>query len=38
MTEDHERIDEILAGYVLLGLAYFGSKLVLENLLGKHWG
>jgi ABC-type uncharacterized transport system permease subunit len=27
-----------LAGYVLLGLSYFGSKLVLENLLGKHWG
>jgi ABC-type uncharacterized transport system permease subunit len=27
-----------LAGYVLLGLAYFGSKLVLETLLGKHWG
>jgi ABC-type uncharacterized transport system permease subunit len=27
-----------LAGYVLLGLSYFGSKLVLEQLLGKHWG
>jgi len=27
-----------LAGYVLLLLSYFGSKLVLENLLGKHWG
>jgi ABC-type uncharacterized transport system permease subunit len=27
-----------LAGYVLLGLSYFGSKLVLENVLGKHWG
>jgi len=27
-----------LAGYALLGLSYFGSKLVLENLLGKHWG
>jgi ABC-type uncharacterized transport system permease subunit len=27
-----------LAGYVLLGLSYFGSKLILENLLGKHWG
>jgi ABC-type uncharacterized transport system permease subunit len=27
-----------LAGYVLLGLSYFGSKLVLENLLGRHWG
>ncbi|HVN42997.1 MAG TPA: cytochrome c biogenesis protein CcsA [Steroidobacteraceae bacterium] len=25
-------------GYVLLGLAYFGSKFVLEDLLGKHWG
>jgi len=27
-----------LAGYVLLGLSYFGSKLILENVLGKHWG
>ena len=27
-----------LAGYVLLGLSYFGSKLVLEKLLGTHWG
>ncbi len=27
-----------IAGYVLLGLSYFGSKLVLENVLGKHWG
>jgi len=27
-----------LAGYVLLGLSYFGSKIVLENVLGKHWG
>jgi ABC-type uncharacterized transport system permease subunit len=27
-----------LAGYVLLGLSYFGSKLVLEQVLGKHWG
>jgi ABC-type uncharacterized transport system permease subunit len=27
-----------LAGYVLLGLSYFGSKLVLENILGRHWG
>ena len=27
-----------LTGYVLLGLSYFGSKLVLENVLGKHWG
>ena len=27
-----------LSGYVLLGLSYFGSKLVLETVLGKHWG
>ncbi len=27
-----------LAGYMLLVLSYFGSKLVLENLLGRHWG
>jgi ABC-type uncharacterized transport system permease subunit len=27
-----------VAGYVLLGLSYFGSKVVLENVLGKHWG
>jgi ABC-type uncharacterized transport system permease subunit len=27
-----------LAGYVLLGLSYFGSKLILENVLGRHWG
>lgn len=27
-----------LAGYVLLGLSYFGSKLILEDFLGKHWG
>ena len=27
-----------LAGYVLLGLAYFGSKVILEDVLGKHWG
>jgi ABC-type uncharacterized transport system permease subunit len=26
-----------LASFALLGLAYFGSKLVLENILGKHW-
>ena len=26
------------AGYTLLGLSYFGSKIVLENVLGKHWG
>jgi len=26
------------AGYVLLGLAYFGSKVILEDVLGKHWG
>jgi len=27
-----------LGGFALLGLAYFGSKLVLENVLGRHWG
>jgi len=27
-----------LAGYILLGLSYFGSKLILEDILGKHWG
>ena len=27
-----------LVGYALLGLSYFGSKLILENVLGKHWG
>lgn len=27
-----------LSGFALLGLAYFGSKLVLESLLGRHWG
>lgn len=27
-----------LAGYTLLGLSYFGSKIILENVLGKHWG
>jgi ABC-type uncharacterized transport system permease subunit len=26
------------AGYMLLGLSYFGSKIILENVLGKHWG
>lgn len=26
------------AGFVILALAYFGSKFVLENLLGRHWG
>jgi ABC-type uncharacterized transport system permease subunit len=26
------------AGYVLLALSYFGSKLILEQILGKHWG
>lgn len=25
-------------GFVMLALAYFGSKFVLENVLGKHWG
>lgn len=28
----------VLAGFVLLGLSYFGAKLVLEDLLGRHWG
>jgi len=27
----------VLAGYVALALAYFGSKLVLESILGRHW-
>ena len=27
-----------LAGYILLGLSYFGSKFILEDILGKHWG
>lgn len=27
-----------LVGFVLLALAYFGSKFVLESVLGKHWG
>jgi ABC-type uncharacterized transport system permease subunit len=27
-----------LAGYLLLGLAYFGSKIILEDVLGRHWG
>jgi ABC-type uncharacterized transport system permease subunit len=27
-----------LSGFGLLGLAYFGSKLVLEQILGRHWG
>ena len=28
----------VLSGFALLGLAYFGSKFVLEVLLGRHWG
>ena len=28
----------VIGGYVLLALAYFGSKLVLEVILGRHWG
>jgi ABC-type uncharacterized transport system permease subunit len=28
----------MLSGFALLGLAYFGSKLVLEMILGRHWG
>jgi ABC-type uncharacterized transport system permease subunit len=27
-----------LGGFILLGLAYFGTKLVLEGILGRHWG
>ncbi len=27
-----------IGGFLLLALAYFGSKFVLENLLGRHWG
>jgi ABC-type uncharacterized transport system permease subunit len=27
-----------LTGYVLLGLSYFGSKLILEQVFGRHWG
>ncbi|SEQ77469.1 ABC-type uncharacterized transport system, permease component [Solimonas aquatica] len=27
-----------LAGYAVLFLAYFGSKMILEEILGKHWG
>lgn len=27
-----------VGGFVLLGLAYFGSKFILEILLGRHWG
>jgi ABC-type uncharacterized transport system permease subunit len=27
-----------IGGFALLGLAYFGSKLILENVLGRHWG
>jgi ABC-type uncharacterized transport system permease subunit len=27
-----------LVGFVLLALAYFGSKFVLESVLGRHWG
>jgi ABC-type uncharacterized transport system permease subunit len=27
-----------VGGFVILALAYFGSKFVLENLLGRHWG
>ena len=27
-----------LGGFALLGLAYFGSKIVLESFLGRHWG
>ena len=27
-----------LSGFIFLGLAYFGSKFVLEIILGRHWG
>jgi ABC-type uncharacterized transport system permease subunit len=27
-----------LSGFAMLTLAYFGSKFVLETVLGKHWG
>jgi ABC-type uncharacterized transport system permease subunit len=27
-----------IGGFALLGLAYFGSKFVLETILGRHWG
>jgi ABC-type uncharacterized transport system permease subunit len=27
-----------LSGYAVLALSYFGSKLVLETILGRHWG
>jgi ABC-type uncharacterized transport system permease subunit len=27
-----------LGGYILLGLAYFGSRFILENVLGRTWG
>ncbi len=27
-----------LAGFAVLALAYFGSKFILEDLLGRHWG
>jgi ABC-type uncharacterized transport system permease subunit len=28
----------LLTGYVILASAYFGSRFVLEGLLGRHWG
>jgi ABC-type uncharacterized transport system permease subunit len=27
-----------LSGFAMLTLAYFGSKFVLETVLGRHWG
>jgi ABC-type uncharacterized transport system permease subunit len=27
-----------IAGFALLSLAYFVSKLILESVLGRHWG
>ncbi len=34
----HRGVYLYLGGYALLGLAYFGSRFVLENLLGRTWG
>lgn len=31
-------INWTIGGFMLLGIAYFGSKWVLETLLGRHWG
>ena len=37
-SSDRRALRWALSGYVLLALSYFGSKLVLETLLGRHWG